>query len=69
MKDKDGDLEKQPESDKYFSKNEYSFKGKYSLEYVSGKYDSHFMNITNYFTQLTKCITFRITFAQIENRS
>lgn len=28
------EFEKQPENDKYFSKNEYSFKGNYSLEYV-----------------------------------
>ncbi|CAI6348183.1 unnamed protein product [Macrosiphum euphorbiae] len=28
------EFEKQPENDKYFSKNEYSFKGNYTLEYV-----------------------------------
>ncbi|KAL5243981.1 hypothetical protein ACI65C_011391 [Semiaphis heraclei] len=28
------EFEKQPENDKYISKNEYSFKGNYSLEYV-----------------------------------
>lgn len=30
------EFEKQPENDKYISKNEYSFKGNYSLEYVPG---------------------------------
>ncbi|XP_025202436.1 cadherin-87A-like [Melanaphis sacchari] len=33
-KNTDLEFEKQPENDKYFSKNEYSFKGNYSLEYV-----------------------------------
>ncbi|XP_026807790.1 uncharacterized protein LOC113550256 [Rhopalosiphum maidis] len=33
-KNTDLEFEKQPENDKYFSKNEYSFRGNYSLEYV-----------------------------------
>ncbi|XP_027842981.2 uncharacterized protein LOC114124021 [Aphis gossypii] len=33
-KNTDLEFEKQPVNDKYFSKNEYSFKGNYSLEYV-----------------------------------
>lgn len=35
-KNTDLEFEKQPVNDKYFSKNEYSFKGNYSLEYVPG---------------------------------
>lgn len=30
------EFEKEPENDNFFSKNEYSFNGNYSLEYVPG---------------------------------
>lgn len=69
-KDKDEDLkfERQPENDHYISKNEYSFNGNFSLEYVSGTYKPHLMCNINYFVHFPKCIDFRIAFAQIEGQ-
>lgn len=36
-KDEDLEFKEQPKNNKYFSEQEYSFKGNYSLEYVPGR--------------------------------
>lgn len=40
-KDETLEFEKQPESYNHFTKEEYSFKGNYSLEYVPGRLSLH----------------------------